>query len=282
MSTSISSLPHIMVFCVSYSSYDCLRTFMESVEQAAAQADGLCRITLCVGDNTASGWQGIPEDITPHCTLRVFPYHLNQGYLGCALRMMAEVGWDNISAASHCIISNVDLTLRDDFFRVLSTTEWPADAGWLAPDIYTARLDHHDNPFKTCRPHKRDFMRWRLLYSNHIIYKWLEKLYHLQRKGNKAPGKQMPIYAGHGSLMVFTGKFLAKHPCLKFPTFMYGEEFFFAELIRRDKLKTYYCPSLHVSNVGRVSTGKYDYRWLGRQNRQSLEAITIMYFRDLL
>lgn len=278
MSTN-NPLPHIMVFCVNYSSYDYLHTFMESVERAAAKANGLCRITLCVGDNTATDWQGIPENLTPHCTLKSFPYHLNIGYLGCALRMMAEVGWQEVSQASYCIISNVDLTLREDFFSVLATTEWPADTGWLAPDIFTERLNHHDNPFQTRRPRKRDFIRWQLLYSNHIIYKWLEKLYHLRGKHQNIPDKQTTIYAGHGSLMVISGQFLAKHPYLKFPTFMYGEELFFAELIYQDKLKTYYCPSLYVSNVGRVSTGKYNYKWLCRQNRKSLRILKGYCFR---
>ena len=82
---------HYMVFCVNFCSYDHLHTLMESVERAADKASGLCRITLCVGDNTATDWQGIPENLTPHCTLKSFPYHLNIGYLGCALRMMAEV-----------------------------------------------------------------------------------------------------------------------------------------------------------------------------------------------
>lgn len=273
---------NVIVFCVNYASYDSLHTFMESVERAAAQAEGLCHVTLCVGDNTARDWKGIPEDMTPHCALRCFPYHLNLGYLGCALKMMSQMGWKAIAEASYCLISNVDLTLREDFFRVLATTEWPADAGWLAPDIFTERLNHHDNPFQMHRPRKRDFMRWRLLYSNHIIYKWLERLYHLHNKHQKTHTSQMPIYAGHGSLMVFTGQFLAKHPYLKFPPFMYGEELFFAELVHKDKLKTYYCPTLHVSNVGRVSTGKYDYRWLCRQNRQSLDIIVNRYFRDLL
>ena len=270
---------HYMVFCVNFCSYDHLHTLMESVERAAARASGLCRITLCVGDNTASDWQGIPENLTPHCTLKSFPYHLNIGYLGCALRMMAEVGWQEVSQASYCIISNVDLTLREDFFSVLATTEWPADTGWLAPDIFTERLNHHDNPFQTHRPRKRDFIRWQLLYSNHIIYKWLEKLYHLRGKHQNIPDKQTTIYAGHGSLMVISGQFLAKHPYLKFPTFMYGEELFFAELIYQDKLKTYYCPSLYVSNVGRVSTGKYNYKWLCRQNRKSLRILKGYCFR---
>ena len=273
MSTRSSSLPHVMVFCVNYHSYDYLRTFMQSVEQAAAVAQGLCSVTLCVGDNTTDHWEEIPTSLTPHCTLRTFPYHRNLGYLGCALKMMAEVGWNTVGKADYCIISNVDLTLREDFLQILATTEWPDDAGWLAPDIYTARLDHHDNPFQTHRPRRRDFLRWRLLYSSPILYRLLEKVYQIRKKRQSVPTEQQSIYAGHGSLMVFTKSFISRHPNLRFPAFMYGEELFLGELISRDALRTYYTPSLHVSNVGRVSTGKYDYRWLCHQNRESLRAI---------
>lgn len=276
-----TSQPHIMVFCVNYGSYDYLRTFMQSVERSAAMADGLCHVTLCVGDNTAKDWQGIPEGITPHCTLHSFPYHLNLGYLGCALRMMSEMGWENISEASHCIICNVDLTLHEDFFRVLSTTLWPTDAGWLAPDIYTKRLQHHDNPYHVHRPSKHDFWRWRILYSHPVVFKWLEKIYNLRNQHQQMITSQQSIYAGHGSLMIFTGLFLKNHPFLHFPAFMYGEEIFFAELIWRDKLKVYYCPSLHVNNTGRVSTGKLNYKWLCRQSKKSLSILRDSYFRDL-
>ena len=81
-----------MIFCVTYKSYDYLRTFMTSVERAAAKAEGLCHVTLCVGDNTTDQWEDVPADLTPHCSLHAFPYHLNLGYLGCALKMMSETG----------------------------------------------------------------------------------------------------------------------------------------------------------------------------------------------
>lgn len=269
----------IIVFCVNYGSYESLRTYMESIEVAACRAKEVCQITLCVGDNTAKNWEGIPEGITPHCTLQSFPYHLNHGYLGCALRMMTEVGWKAVAEASFCIISNVDLTVSPDFFLTLASSTWPEDAGWLAPDIYTQRLDHHDNPFMTRRPRRHDFLRWQLLYSIPALYGLLEKLYHIRRAHQPAQTKQKVIYAGHGSLMVFTGKFLSKHPFLRFPAFMYGEEIFFGELVHEDGLRTYYVPSLHVDNTGRVSTGKNDFHWLCRQNRKSLSTLKSLYFR---
>lgn len=276
------ALPHIMIFCVTYKSYDYLRTFMTSVEHAAAKAEGLCHVTLCVGDNTTDQWEDVPVDLTPHCTLHVFPYHLNLGYLGCALKMMSEIGWNKVGDADYTIISNVDLTLDEDLLCTLVTTEWPTDAGWLAPDIYTQRLDHHDNPFMTRRPRRYDFLRWRLLYSMPAIFGLFEKLYyirHAHQHVQHVQTKQEIIYAGHGSFMLFTSLFMKKHANLRFPAFMYGEELFLAELVRRDGLHTYYCPSLHVSNVGRVSTGNYNYAWLCRQNRQSLRTLRKLYFR---
>lgn len=268
-----------MIFCVTYKSYDYLRTFMTSVERAAAKAEGLCHVTLCVGDNTTDQWEDVPVDLTPHCTLHVFPYHLNLGYLGCALKMMSEIGWNKVGDADYTIISNVDLTLDEDLLCTLISTEWPTDAGWLAPDIYTQRLDHHDNPFQMHRPRPHDFLRWKILYSHPLVYEFLERVYHLRGKHQSPHTQQEAIYAGHGSLMLFTSRFMKKHADLRFPAFMYGEELFLAELVRRDGLLTYYCPSLQVSNVGRVSTGNYNYSWLCRQNRQSLRTLRKLYFR---
>ena len=273
------ALPHIMIFCVTYKSYDYLRTFMTSVERAAAKAEGLCHVTLCVGDNTTDHWEDVPADLTPHCSLHAFPYHLNLGYLGCALKMMSETGWNQVGDANYTIISNVDLTLDENFFSTLISTPWTTDAGWLAPDIFTPRLNHHDNPFQMRRPLPHDFLRWKILYSHPLVYELMERVYHLRNKRQIPHTQQEAIYAGHGSLMLFTSQFMKKHADLRFPAFMYGEELFLAELVRRDGLRTYYCPSLHVSNVGRVSTGNYNYAWLCRQNRQSLRTLRNLYFR---
>lgn len=264
---------HYMVFCVNFCSYDHLHTLMESVERAAAKASGLCCITLCVGDNTATDWQGIPENLTPHCTLKSFPYHLNIGYLGCALRMMAEVGWQEVSQASYCIICTPHITLNEDFFCVLAATKWPDDAGWLAPDILTTQPNCHERPYSMHRPTRRDFHFWHLLYSHHIIYMRLEKWLRLLDRLKPKHTKQRAVFSGHRSLMILSGKFLAKNPYQKFPTFLYGEELFWAELVRLEKMKTYYCPSLLATHKKQMTTGTRNYQWYCRQKDKSLHIL---------
>jgi len=59
------------------------------------------------------------------------------------------------------------------------------------------------------------------------------------------------IYAGHGSIMIFTKAFMMKNLDLEFPAFMYGEEIFFAELVRLSHLETIYVPNIYVEIGGK-------------------------------
>lgn len=272
-------MKQITIFCVAYHSYEYLQCFLRSAEAAATRAQGVCQVCVCVGDNTPQDYR--PIDTTPYQAIqvRVFPYHENLGYLGCALRMMNEVGWGEVSASDYVCISNVDLTLEPDFFQALCSLDGRG-IGWLAPDVYTPRFQEHDNPYMMRRPTRRAFLKWRLLYTCGWLNGLLERLYLLRRSQRTVPPQAVDIYAGHGSLMVLTGAFLALHPGLRFPSFMYAEELFLAELMWRDGLTVRYEPRLRAENVGSVSTSLHGRGWLCRQNRRSLGIIKRMFWQE--
>lgn len=262
----------VTIFCVTYHSYDYLQTFLRSADEAARRVQGLCQVCVCVGDNTPQDFR--PIDAAPYQAIqvRLFPYHENLGYLGCALRMMNEVGWGEVSASDYVAVSNVDLTLEPDFFASLCALSVKG-VGWLAPDIFTPRLQEHDNPYMLNRPTRRSFLKWCLMYAHPLIYWLTERIYLFRRSHRSLPAQPVDIYAGHGSFMLFSGSFFARHPRLRFPSFMYGEEIFMAELIRQDGLRVRYEPSLRIENVGRVSTGLHGLGWLCRETRRSLRVL---------
>ena len=240
-----------LLICVTYHTDEALHAFVESVHRAAERVKGQMQVDIVVADNGKD----------------------NRGYLGGALSIYnaKAQGYDFVS------ISNVDLELAPDFFEQLVKIN-VSDTGWLAPDIYTDKINRHENPYMLSRPKKRNFFIWNIIYSNTFIYRLYHALYVLKsQKSKEYPSCE--IYAGHGSFMLFTKAFVEQYPELHFPTFMYGEEIWLAELTRAAKLGVQYVPALLISNTGNISTGLINQAQKSKWSKESLSFIYNQFFR---
>ena len=240
-----------LLICVTYHTDEALHAFVESVHRAAERVKGQMQVDIEVADNGKD----------------------NRGYLGGALSIYnaKAQGYDFVS------ISNVDLELAPDFFEQLVKIN-VSDTGWLAPDIYTDKINRHENPYMLSRPKKRNFFIWNIIYSNTFIYRLYHALYVLKsQKSKEYPSCE--IYAGHGSFMLFTKAFVEQYPELHFPGFMYGEEIWLAELTRASKLGVLYDPSLRIENTGNISTGLINQAQKSKWSKESLNFIFNQFFR---
>ena len=240
-----------LLICVTYHSDEALHAFVESIHRAAERVKGNLQVDIEIVDN---GKQ-------------------NLGYLGGALPIYnaKAQGYDFVS------ISNVDIELAPDFFEQLLKID-VTNIGWLAPDIYTDKINHHENPYMLTRPTKRNFRIWSIIYSCTWIYRIYYRLHLLKNKQQKVY-PECTIYAGHGSFMLFTKAFVQQYPVLQFPGFMYAEEIFFAELVRRAQQHVLYTPALHIGNTGNINTGKINQKQKSAWNKESLRAIYKQFFR---
>lgn len=239
-----------LLICVTYHSDEALHAFVESIHRAAERVKGNLQVDIKIADN---GKQ-------------------NLGYLGGALPIYnaKAQGYDFVS------ISNVDIELAPDFFEQLLKID-VTNIGWLAPDIYTDKINHHENPYMLTRPTKRNFRIWSIIYSCTWIYRIYYRLHLLKNKQQKVY-PECTIYAGHGSFMLFTKAFVQEYPVLQFPGFMYAEEIFFAELVRRAQQHVLYTPALHIGNTGNINTGKINQKQKSAWNKESLRAIYKQFF----
>lgn len=239
-----------LLICVTYHSDEALHAFVESIHRAAERVKGNLQVDIEIADN---GKQ-------------------NLGYLGGALPIYnaKAQGYDFVS------ISNVDIELAPDFFEQLLKID-VTNIGWLAPDIYTDKINHHENPYMLTRPTKRNFRIWSIIYSCTWIYRIYYRLHLLKNKQQKVY-PECTIYAGHGSFMLFTKAFVQEYPVLQFPGFMYAEEIFFAELVRRAQQHVLYTPALHIGNTGNINTGKINQKQKSAWNKESLRAIYKQFF----
>ena len=240
----------ILVICVTYRSDNELHAFVESVHCAAQQAKEQVQVDIEIADNGKN----------------------NKGYLGGALDIYNAKahGYDFVS------ISNVDLLLAPDFFEQLATID-TENIGWIAPDIYTDKINRHENPYMLHRPSKRNFLIWNIIHSCTWIYRIYYRLHVLKNK-KQTVYPSCNIYAGHGSFMLFTKAFVAQNKTIRFPGFMYGEEIFMAELARAAHLNVQYVPALRIYNTGNISTGLINQEKKSAWSKQSLKAIYKQFF----
>ena len=178
----------ILIICVTFHSNKELQAFLESVHRAAERVKGQMMVDIQVADNGKA----------------------NLGYLGGALPIYNRYAQDY----DYVSISNVDLLLGPDFFEQLLQIDTKG-LGWIAPDIYTDKIDRHENPYMLTRPTKYNFLIWNIIYSSTWIYRMYHSLYLLKNKQSKVY-PACNIYAGHGSFMLFTKAFVEKNPEIHF------------------------------------------------------------------
>ena len=240
----------LLLIGVTYHSDDVLHVFLESVHRAAEQTKGKLQVDIEIADNDKD----------------------NRGYLGGALPIYnaKAQGYDFVA------ISNVDLKLAPDFFEQLLLT--PTDQiGWIAPDIHTDKINRHENPYMMVRPTRLNFLIWNTIYSSTLCYRLYHHL-HLLKSKQIQQHPACSIYAGHGSFMLFTKAFVQHYPELHFPTFMYGEEIWFAELVRAAHLQVNYAPNLRIANIGNISTGLIRQKQKSAWSKESLNMIKQTFF----
>lgn len=263
----------VLLLCVSYNSYKVLYEYIKSIDIAAKKALNIAEVVVAIADNTNENFQKISPEVQ-HIEIKVFPYHKNLGYIGGAEAVLKDLGREYVSQFDFVIVSNVDLILSNCFFEKLCIKEFSEDIGWIAPSIY--RQDGSNaNPFQLKRITRLKIYLLILMYSFPKLYGWYQqyrksKQLKVYRKNEE---KERLIFAGMGSLFIFTKKMIEKEYPMTFPGFMYGEEIYYGELVHKNEMKTLFVPSIEISTVGGVSTGHLAIKRICEMNKDSLKKI---------
>lgn len=269
----------ILILCVNYNSYRELNNYLQSLETAAKAASQLVSVDVFVGDNTTVNQQEILKDYN-YIHVSVFPYYQNVGYIGCASAMFHELNQDQANKYDFVFISNVDLLLSETFFIELNSID-SNTAGWIVPSVYTIGTKRNENPYMLSRPTRLKMFLLELLYSFPLLYSLHKVFYpfrHKEREVLTNHQQNRLIYAGHGSIIIFSKKFMKSNWLMSFPGFMYGEEIYFAELVRRAQLTTEFYPQLIVNNIGNVSTKFLGNKRKCQMSKESLSNIRRLFF----
>lgn len=262
---------------INFESYPQLKDYLVSIDRAAGRAPR-ARVEVWIADNTETDFQEIILPPYTSITIHICPYHQNSGYFGGANRLMKEAG--DLAAYDYVAISNVDVLLPAAFFEDMLKLPLGDDVGWIAPAIYSEKEGLDRNPELVYRPSALKLRTLMLMYKYDILIRLYNRLlYRLRRKKKVAQARgETFVYAGHGSFILLTQAFLRCRPSLEYACFLFGEEIFLAELIRKEGLRVLYVPSIHIADIDHIATSKIDRKTYFRLKYQSVSYLYHTFF----
>ena len=268
----------IGMICVCHNTHEKFDEYYSSIKQAASNFD----VDIILLDNSITvpevqhlRYQNLSDTDANFFYKRVE----NLGYLSSAQRFL-QTSVDNPLQYDFICISNVDLKLDHAFFARLEfvASDLPENAGMIAPKIITAD-NINKNPKIITRPKRRYFWVRKLLFSSFITHFLLEKVHLLRkrtltRRYEKKEFKNLEkIYAAHGSFFLFSRPAYDAVIHTNYPVFLFGEEIFLAELMRKSRLVTCYKDDLIIYDSEHASTSKMKN---SRYRQHNLEALNFI------
>lgn len=244
---------NIAIICVNYNSYDSLKNYLCSIDKAVEVCNCEVIVSVYIADNSTH-----KEPISLSCykniKVELFEFD-NLGYLGGAFEIINSMSEEK-HFFDYFIISNVDVTINNDFIKIFCSLNIGAEVAWVAPEIFVTSLNKVGNFEMTDRPSVKRMRFYNLLYSSVILFKIYFYLSRVWIKASSNKKTVQNIYSGYGSFMIFTRRFINSESKWEYPPFLFGEEIYFAEKARLLGMKVIFRPDLVINDIGKVSTGK--------------------------
>ena len=246
-------MKRVAVFCVTYNSDKELEQYEASLQKAAEKAKGDVELDIFTARNTK-------ED--------------NPGYFGGIRRQMEKV---DVEKYDYCVLSNVDLTVDEDFLVRLAAYNCKENTGWIAPQIWSQLEGRDRNPGRMERPSLRKLRMLSTCYRYPVLDTLYSRTFYRRKKYQSHPAGQ--IYAGHGSFIILTRRYFERCGKIDYPMFLFCEEIFLAEKCRKAGLTVEYVPTLRINDSEHVSIGKMPHDIYCRYNYEAVQYIIKTFFQ---
>lgn len=251
-----------LIITVNFRQAECTRRFLCSAFRLASFAS--CNVLIVDNNSEDDSTSRIRQAISEFSNVELIPSSQNRGYFGAA-RWALDQYLGRHGLPDWVAVSNNDIEFDDSLFLVRLLEKDPASAGVIAPSIITELTGHDANPMIRKRPGRFRMQRYRLWLANYYaswFKQWLSpsvrKMRHTvssHRRSAAQPASQ-PIYAPHGSFVIFSRRFFEAGGFIDDGFFLYAEEFSIAEMSIRLRLPVIHEPALRVWHKGGQSTGR--------------------------
>lgn len=224
------------------------------------------RLDIVVVDNSGHGEDDCPlNEIESNIdNVHVYKSENNLGYFGGA-----SWGLEKYLTTSEMpewiIVSNTDIYFENQHFLSILVDLYKGNPPEVvAPSIYSDITGLNQNPFMKKRPPAWKMHFYRLVFRFSWIYRVYKVLHFAKsslssRNRDKkyiacAENMPYPIYAPHGSIIVFNRKYFDNGGTLNYGSFLFDEEIFIGETAHRIGLEVLYEPRIIVFHKEHATT----------------------------
>jgi GT2 family glycosyltransferase len=243
---------NILLICIAFGNHDQVNVFLNHVLEGAGQAE----LRIVVVDNTPQArnidaWaDGHVRASLANGSLRIVGDGENRGYFGGFRHGLAAAHGAWGCAFQWTVLSNTDLEiLTPDWMLRLATR--PEDVAVVAPRITSALSGREQNPHYRSRPRARKFLWLSYVFSSlglayaHRMASWVKGRLQASRTA-KSEVEVCRVYAAHGSFLCVSQSYFERGGRLDCPTFLFCEEIFLAEEVRRMGMSIIYDATISV------------------------------------
>jgi GT2 family glycosyltransferase len=254
---------------VVFANYGCGEA-IESAVRSLARCDESRSVEVVIVENG-----GTPVDVSSLLELGLQSVETinakqNVGYFG-AMRL----AWESTSEREfdYRILCNPDIEfVQTNFVRTMLSLPKASNIAAIAPSVLSLRSGVDQNPYLANVPSRFQRWWWRMLYASFHVYKLRCALGERVRSARQDRVEECTIYAPHGSIMIFSPLFFELQRSFDSMPFLYAEELFVGEMIRRAGWIVSYVPGLQVAHKENVVTGLLPSRQRFEMQRAAMNA----------
>lgn len=250
-----------LIITVNFRQEDCTQQFLYS----ASRLESFARCNVLIVDNHSEDGSisRIRQAISKFRNVELLPSPQNRGYFGAA-RWALDKYLEHHCLPGWVAVCNNDIEFYDSLFLVKLFEKDPASAGVIAPSIISGVTGCDANPSIRKRPSSFRMLRYRVWLANYYamwLKQWLSPSVRRIKKrclmrSPTARAMNQPIYAPHGSFVIFSRQFFDAGGFIDDGFFMYAEEFSIAEMSIRLGVPVIHEPTLRVRHKEGQSTGR--------------------------
>jgi GT2 family glycosyltransferase len=186
-------------------------------------------------------------------------------------------------------VANVDLVFDGgELLKSIEKLTYDKTIGVYAPKIVSAITGRDQNPHIIDRPKRSLYKLHSLIYSSLFGYmlvsltsnarRWLMSIFRTNVNARSPAGGHRRIYAPHGAFMLFTKAYFESGGDLDFKSFLFGEEIYVGEILRKINLQAVYVPEIGIVHDEHQSTSMVGLKRRAALTKQSSSYLVSEFF----
>lgn len=271
-----------LVVAVFHGNIKALKVYLNSIDCAWRHAGMPGELLVLVGDNS-------PNKLSMATNLGPFSYQIdrvpveNNGYFRSARAALEDTVREEMGLW-WVAVTNVDLELETRFFSELVNLNdsLRGQKRWVIPKVTDHRTGRSLNPYLYHRPSKIKLILLSVVFRFASIFKLWTGLSAFGARLRKKRAGGLPgtgqCYAGHGSFFLFHLSLPNVYTLLDYPPFLYGEELYVAEELRRAGVKKSIELQLGVYHIGSLTLNTFHARKITRWKSEANTFLLRRYF----